>query len=160
MTVEHSLAERYAERVEAQVDELVRMIAAASEERWHHRPAAEEWSAAEICGHLVEMMPYWAATAQELAASPGMAFGRDEQDPRRIGGVTQGAGSGVHDTVEQIRAAATTACRTIRALPDDAWRREGRSVTRGPMSVEAIIDTLLCGHLEGHVEQVRHALGG
>ncbi len=159
MTVEHSLAERYASRVEAQVDELVRVIATASGERWHHPPAAGDWSAAQICGHVVEMMPYWAAAAQELAASPGMTFGRDLQDPRRIGGVTKGAGTELHDTVEQIRAAAASACRTIRALPDDAWRIEGGSVTRGPMTVEAIVDTLLCGHLEDHVEQVRHALG-
>lgn len=158
MTVERSIAERYAERIEAQVDELARVIAAATDEHWRRRPAEGDWSAAEVCGHVVEMMPFWAAAAQEVAAAPGVSFGRDEHDPRRIGGVTSGAGTDRHEAIEQLRAAAAAACRTIRTLPDTAWQAEGVSVSRGPMTVEAIIERLLAAHLEAHVEQVREAL--
>jgi hypothetical protein len=152
MTVDHSLAERHATRVEAQVDELVRIIAAADEARWRHRSAADAWNAAEICGHIAEMLTFWANAAQAVAANPGVSFGRGEQDPGRLGGVARGAGLGPHEAVEQVR-------RTIRSLPDDAWQRQGVSITRGPMTVEQIIDRLLAAHLETHVEDVQRALG-
>lgn len=154
-----SPAEGYAEQIEAMVDELARIVAAAPAERWTSRATDEDWSAAEICGHLVEMLPYWSAVAQEVAASPGMTFGRDEQDPRRIGGVAAGTEMDRHQALEQVRTAADFACRRIRALPHDGWQAEGISVTRGPMTVDAIIATLLVHHLEGHVAQVREAVG-
>ena len=159
MTAGHPIAERYAERIEAQVDELARIIAASTDQQWHHRPGEQEWHAAEVCGHIAEMMPFWAEAARYVASNPGASFGRHEHDPRRLGGPAQGAALSRHDAVEQLRHAAATACHAIRQLPDTAWQTEGISVTRGPMTVEQIIETLLAAHLEEHVSQVVEALG-
>ncbi len=159
MSAGHSLAEQYAERVEALVDELVRIIVATTDDHWTRRVSDQAWSPAETCGHIAEMLPFWAAAAAEVAANPRMAFGRDEQDPRRVDGVIAGAATGRHEAVEQIRAAANAACRHLRAIPDNGWSVQGVSVTRGPMTVEEIASTLLVGHLESHVEQVREASG-
>lgn len=158
MTAEHSLAEQYVERVEAQVDELVRIIVAASDERWCRRPSQDAWTGAEVCGHVIEMLPFWAAQAQEIAANPGMRYGRDEQDPRRISGIAGGAALGRHDAVEGLRAAVATTCRTLRTLPDSAWTAEGVSATGGRETVGAMIERALARHLEAHVEQVREAV--
>ena len=159
MSAEHSLAEQYATRIEAQVDELVRIIDAAGDDHWNRTPGPSEWNAAEICGHVIEMMPFWAEQAQQLAAHPGISFGREEHDERRLGGVATGARLSRHDAIMQLRAAAERACRIIRSLPDDAWHAEGVNVSRGTMTGEAIIGRLLAGHLESHVEQVRETLG-
>jgi hypothetical protein len=159
MTTGRSLAEGFAEHVEALVDELVHIIATAPTDRWIRRPGEGEWSAAEVCGHIIEMMPFWAEQARAVVQSPGLRFGRAEDDPRRLGGVSANAAVDRHETVEKLRAATRTACATIRSLPDGAWTTEGLSITRGPMTVEAIISTLLVEHLQTHVDQVRRALG-
>ena len=160
MTAGHSITERYVERIEAQVDELARIIVASTDAQWRHRPGEQEWDAAEVCGHVAEMMPFWAEAARHVAFNPGASFGRHEHDPRRLGGPSQGASLSRHDAVEQLRHAAATTCQALRELPDTAWQTEGVSITRGPMTVEQIIETLLAAHLEGHVRQVEEAVGG
>ena len=159
MTAEQTAAERYTERIEAQVDELARVIAAATDEHWFRRPGPEEWTAAEVCGHVAEMLPYWAGTARTIAAGPDMAFGRGLDDPGRLGGPRTGSGWSRHEAIERIRAAAHTATRDIHALAPADWHATGVHPQRGPMTVEALIETLLARHLEEHVEQVRRALG-
>jgi hypothetical protein len=159
MTAHHDIAERQVERMEAQVDELVRVIAAASAEAWTRRHGDDQWTAAEVCGHVAEMMPFWAAQAREIAAAPGKRIGREEDDPRRVGGVRQGATLDRHQTVEHLRAAAAEAAATLRTLPDSAWSAEALSESRGRLTVEAMIDALLIQHLEEHVRQVERGVG-
>jgi hypothetical protein len=158
MTVHHDIAERQIERIEAQVDELVRVIAAASDEAWT-RHQEGQWTAAEVCGHVAEMVPFWAAQAREIAADPGRRIGREEDDPRRVGGVRQGAALDRHQTVEHLRAAAAEAAAIIRALPDSAWTAEAVSESLGQTTVERMIDALLIKHLEDHVQQVERSMG-
>ncbi|MBI2760395.1 MAG: DinB family protein [Chloroflexi bacterium] len=158
MTVHHDIAERQVERIEAQVDELVRVIAAASDEAWARRHG-DQWSAAEVCGHVAEMLPFWAAQAREIAADPGRRVGREEDDPRRVGGVRQGASLDRHQTVEHLRAAAAEASAIIRALPDAAWTTEAVSESLGRTTVERMVDALLIQHLEDHVQQVERGVG-
>lgn len=158
MAVERSLAEEIIERIEAQVDELTRILAAMPEDHWTRKPAPNEWSAAEICGHVIEMMPFWAAQARAVAANPGLRFGRSEEDERRIEGIVRGARLSQYEAVEQIRAAVAAAVRDIRSLPAAAWHVQGLHLTRGPMTVEEILTRLLAEHLESHVEQVQRSL--
>lgn len=157
MAVERSLAEEIIERIEAQVDELIRILAAMPEGSFTRKPAPNEWSAAEICGHVIEMMPFWAAQARAVAANPGLRFGRSEEDERRIEGIVRGARLSQYEAVEQIRAA-VAAARDIRSLPAAAWHVQGLHLTRGPMTVEEILTRLLAEHLESHVEQVQRSL--
>jgi hypothetical protein len=160
MTAEQTAAERYTERIEAQVDELVRMIAATTDTHWFHRPGPEEWTAAEVCGHIAEMLPYWAKQAQVIAANPGMTYGRAMDDPDRVGGVRSGATLSRQDAVERVRAATHEAVRALRSLPAAGWHAEAIHIERGTETVANLIEYALARHLETHVEQVRHALGG
>lgn len=159
MTAEQTAAERYTERIEAQVDELIRMIAATTDERWTHRAAPDDWTAAEVCGHIAEMLPYWGKKATEIAANPGTTYGRDLDDPDRMGGVRSGTKLSRHEAVELVRSAAHEAARAIRSLPAAGWHAEAVHADRGSGTVEELIETVLAAHLESHVEQVRHALG-
>jgi hypothetical protein len=159
MTAEQTAAERYTERIEAQVDELARIIAATTDTHWFHRLGPEAWTAAEVCGHIAEMLPYWGAKARQIAAQPGMTFGRDEDDAERIGGVRAGSAWSRHAAIERLRAAAHTAAGEIHALPAAGWHAIGNHSDRGATTVESLIETMLAQHLEAHVEQVRQALG-
>lgn len=158
MAVERSLAEEIIERIEAQVDELIRILAAMPEGSFTRKPAPDEWSAAEVCGHIIEMVPFWAAQARAVAANPGLRFGRSEEDERRIEGIVRGARLSHHEAVEQIRAAVAAAAHDIHSLPAAAWHVQGLHPTRGPMTVEEILTRLLAEHLESHVEQVQRSL--
>lgn len=158
MTTPHPTAEQRAAHIEAQIDELVRVLAQTGDERWAAAADGSAWSGAEVCGHIAELMPYWAITARALAANPGQTFGRSEEDDGRIGAVRAGAVRTRQESIEQLRAAAGHACALLRALPDDAWHIRGISRSRGPMTVAEIIDLFIIAHLEEHIEQVHRAV--
>ena len=158
MAGDASMGATYASRIETLVAELIALIEQTPEDRWAARPGADQWSAAEICGHIAEMMPYWAAQASELAESPGMSIGRELHDPRRVGGAALGADTGRRQALNDLRAAAEQTTRLLRALPDAAWGIEGRHITRGAFPLESIIADFIVGHLAAHIEQARAAL--
>jgi uncharacterized damage-inducible protein DinB len=159
MAAQYDMAERDAARIEALVDELLRVLAAAADDHWTRPHGPDEWTAAEVCGHIAEMLPYWAARAKEVAATPGTGFGRGLEDAGRLAGPAEGGRLDRHQTVERLRHATTEACTMIRTLPDEAFAIEGTSAGRGPMTIRQMLDDLVIDHLESHVEQVRRAVG-
>jgi hypothetical protein len=159
MAAQYDMAEREAARIEALIDELLRILAATSDDHWTRAHDANEWTAAQVCGHIAEMMPYWAARAKEVVASPGTSFGRGLDDEGRLGGPAEGGRLDRHHTVEHLRHATDEACAIIRTLPDEAFTAKGTGGTGGAMTVQQMLDELIVDHLESHVEQVRRTLG-
>ena len=76
-----------AERLTAMVDDLAVRLAALSEASFAQRSGPEEWTAAEVVGHMTELMPYWAHRAVAIARQPGGSWGRSLDDPDRVGAV-------------------------------------------------------------------------
>lgn len=159
MTLEDSRTARYVAAIEARVDQLARMIVAATDDQWTRRHDAEAWTAAEVCGHVAELISYWAEQARALAAQPGRTFGRPLDDPERTGAVSAGASLSRHDAVERLRAASATAAREIQQIPLTALTTEGVSASRGAMTVEQMLERFIASHLEEHIAQVERAFG-
>src|SRR5688500_5268508 len=76
-----------AERLEAMVDELAERLTQLPESAFTQLAGPDDWTAAEVVGHMTEMMPYWATAAAAVAAEPGQSFGRALDDPDRVGAV-------------------------------------------------------------------------
>ena len=148
-----------AERLEAIVDELAAQLSALPEESFTQRAGAEEWTAAEVVGHMAEMMPYWARAAAAVAAEPGRSFGRQLDDPDRVGAVAAANDVPRAEALSRLRHAAHEAATTIRTLDGSAWETSGRHHARGTLSVGQVVQWLIVDHAEQHVEQALTAAG-
>ena len=148
-----------AERLEAIVDDLATQLSALPEASFTHRSGAEEWTAAEVVGHMAEMMPYWARAAAAVAAEPGRSFGRQLDDPDRVGAVAAANAVPRAEALARLRHAAHEAATTIRALDGDAWQAAGEHHTRGTLTVGDVVQALVVDHAEEHVQQALAAAG-
>ncbi|MGH2583534.1 MAG: DinB family protein [Dehalococcoidia bacterium] len=148
-----------AERLEAAVDELAAQLTALPEASFTHRATPEEWTAAEVVGHMAEMMPYWARAAAAVAAAPGQPFGRELDDPDRVGAVAKADDVPRGEALARLRHAAHEAATSIRSHDAAAWAQTGEHHSRGTMAVGAVIQLLMVEHAEAHVQQALDAAG-
>ena len=148
-----------AERLTAAIDDFAARLAALPESSFTRRTGADDWAAAEVVGHMTEMMPYWARVAVAVAAEPGRAFGRDLADPDRIGAVQAANDRPRTEALARLRDAARQAAASIAAHSADAWRIEGVHPSRGRMTVGAVIESLVVEHAEGHIRQALESAG-
>jgi uncharacterized damage-inducible protein DinB len=153
-------SDAYISRLERTVQELLAEIERLPADVVYEAPKAGEWPVMSTLAHLSELMPYWAHEAQEVAQSPGKAFGRTHDDPRRIGAIEQHGQDSIGAMVPQIRTSLNECVAALRALPANAWAIEGMHASRGTMSVEAIVDAFIVQHAEEHAEQIARTLQG
>lgn len=148
----------FAVRIEAQAEALLRMVVLAPDEAWVRRAAASDWSAAEVTGHIVEMLAYWTRRVPDLIANPGSTYGREPDDPGRAQGVRAGAGLSRGEAAAAVHHAAREASAMLRRLDAAALAVPARHTDRGPETVAEVIEHVLAAHMESHVAQVRRTL--
>ena len=153
-----SAATGCAVRVEAQAEALLRLVVLAPDGAWVRHPSPGDWSAAEITGHVVEMLTYWTVRVPDLVANPGSGYGRDPDDPDRVRGVRDGAVLSRGEAAAAVHRAAREASATLRGLDAAALAVPVIHADRGHETVAVFIEHVLAGHLESHVAQVRRAL--
>lgn len=141
-------------------EEAAARIESVPAERWHARAGAEEWSAAGISGHLIEMLPYWATKLAQVSRDPALPFSRALDAPERLGGVVNGEALSPEQGAGQIRRAAAEAAALLRGLPDAAWAQSVAHPRFGRITIEAAASELLVEHAREHVAQIAAALGG
>ncbi len=130
------LGEAQAQRLE-QVSEHMSALLRRPEvaQRLRTIPGENEWSALQIVGHMVEMIPYWMNHCRTLIAATGEPprFGRTLDAPERLAGVERGA-LGDPDGLlrvlnDEVQAAATTirqqtsSSSLLLLMPKSIWRR-------------------------------------
>jgi hypothetical protein len=121
---------------------------------------ASDWSALQVIGHVIEMIPYWLRQCQLLIDTQGVPprFGRTLEDSERLAGVARGAAG---DTVELVRvldSEVQDAARAIRGMSQVMRGKVGIHVRQGEITVQQIIETFIVAHAEDHLAQVRAAL--
>lgn len=142
-----------AERLEAIVDELAARLTALPDSSFTYRAGPDEWTAAEVVGHLTEMLPYWAGVATAIANEPGRTFGRALDDPDRAGAVASANQVPRAESLARLRHATHEASHAVRALNTSQWQRSGVHPERGTMTVGRLIEDLMIDHAETHVQQ-------
>ena len=148
-----------AEQIEAMMDDLAVQLAAAPEEHFTRRATPEDWTAAEVIGHLVEMLPYWARVARDVAATPGSPIGRALDDPDRTGAIAGANTLPRAEALARLRAAAHEAATVLRPLNAADWDVTGMHHVRGVLAVGDLVESLLTRHAEEHVRQALQAAG-
>jgi len=134
-------------------------------EPWPLSPAygsepESEWGPKELLAHTAEMLGYWPAEIDRiLGGGPGpVPFGRVSTDPARIERIGRDRELPTAKLFERIAAEASALGTRIRALSAGDAARLGLHPRLGEMTVDAIVQRFLVGHLEEHVEQLRGIL--
>lgn len=118
----------------------------------------ERWERGQVWAHLSEFIPYWIAEAgpvlQVRTSDAPVPFGRTKRDPERIGAIERNRHEPVallwDDTRNDIAALRTF----LTTIGPDQWATTGVHPTLGPMTVDALVERFLVGHLEEHADQL------
>jgi len=157
-----NLAEAQAQRLEHVYEQLAVLVRQPDVMLRLRPPTSEnEWSAMQILGHMVEMIPYWLINCSVLIAATGAPpqFGRSLEAPERLEGVERGATGTPDQIMRQLREEVYAAMRVIRGMSPAERHKNGVHLSRGEMTVADIIEIFVVSHAEGHLAQVRATLG-
>ena len=148
-------AEERIQRLERTVNQLISEIERLPADVLYRPPSEGEWPVMSTLAHMAELLPYWANQASGVAARPGEPFGRTHDDPDRIGAISEHGMDSLDTAVGRIRSGLQECVRILRALPADAWSSTGQHPTRGPMTIEQLVDAFLVNHAEEHAVQIQ-----
>jgi uncharacterized damage-inducible protein DinB len=154
------LSETHARRLESVYAQLMTLLhRPGMAQRLRTAPGNDEWSALQVLGHMVEMIPYWLGHCRILIAAPEPPhFGRTLDAPERLAAVEPGALKQPEALVSLLEAEIQAAARTLRQLTPAERHKTGIHVRRGEMTVAEIIEQFIVAHAEDHLVQVRTAL--
>jgi len=160
------------------MDELLDRLAAARAGLAATRPAVEagapwplaatyddsdeaRWGPGEVLSHLAEMAPYWLGEIERvLAGDPEpVPFGRVASDPVRIALVERDRSVPPRELYDRIDDALRRFDQRWRTLSPAELERRGLHPTRGEITVAAMPDRFIVGHLADHVRQLEGILG-
>src|SRR4051812_24613984 len=124
-------AEELIAAVEQAGEEYAGYIEGQTEAAFHHRPAAEEWTAAELTGHVAEFPGTFSRRAGRLAETPGLALGRGLDDPGRLAAVEKLAGAGPAEAAAMVREGVRQAAAMLREISSEGWQVVGQHRSEG-----------------------------
>jgi threonine dehydratase len=122
--------------------------------------ASERWEAGQVWAHLAEFPGYWLDQVRKLldtrasASDQPIAFGRTKADAGRIAAIERERRTDPAELLRRVTAQIGEVSTTLQGLPADAWRARGLHPTIGEMSLPAIVDRFILGHLEEHADQL------
>jgi hypothetical protein len=157
---DNSSGEAQARRLEAVSEQIAALLRQPDvARRLRAAPGENEWSAMQILGHMVEMIPYWLSHCRAIiAAAEPPVFGRDLNAPERLAGVEQGATGDPDELLSRLSGEVQAAARAIRAMSPAERSRRGVHARRGEITVADIIEDFIVTHAEDHLAQVQAAL--
>lgn len=120
------------------------------------------WGPGEVLAHVAEMAQYWLGEIERvLDGEPDpVPFGRIASDEVRIGVVGRDRSLPPRVLYDRIDDALTRFDRRWRELTPADLARRGLHPLRGELTVEAMPDRFIVGHLADHVAQLERILAG
>jgi hypothetical protein len=122
-----------------------------------------DWGPKEVLAHVAEMLPFWLGQIEGILATPAAdvapPFGRVSTDPNRIAriGADRTLAAGV--LFDRAAQGAAAVQRRVGELGPADLARTGVHARLGEMTVSAIAERFIVGHLEEHVRQLDEVLG-
>lgn len=127
--------------------------------------AEASWGPPELLAHLEEMLPYWLGEIERILDGPGegspdaaVPFGRVASDDVRIGVIGRDRTVPLRELFARLEADVARVAGRLRELSVEEAGRRGLHPARGALTITAIVERFLVGHLEEHVEQLRTIL--
>ena len=120
------------------------------------------WGPPEVLAHLSEMAPYWLGEIERiLAGGPGpVPFGRLATDTQRLGILERDRSLPPRELYDRTFSNLDRLRRRWPTLTPADLARVGLHPRLGEMTVGAIPDRFIVGHVADHVVQLEELLGG
>ncbi len=120
--------------------------------------SGERWDRGQVWAHLSEFIPYWIQQAKPvLRGQPSgepVPFGRTKSDPERIGAIERNRREAVFVLWADTSAGIAELRGFLANIAPEQWEIRGLHPTRGAMTVDALVNQYLVGHLEEHADQL------
>ena len=119
--------------------------------------SGERWDAGQVWAHLAEFVPYWVDQSRAVVAGyeeEAVPFGRTSTDADRVGAIERDRGLPIPVLWSQTLSDIEAARQYIESLDEQALAARGAHPTLGVMSVAALLDEFIVGHLEQHATQL------
>ncbi|GHO47062.1 hypothetical protein KSX_52250 [Ktedonospora formicarum] len=129
-------------------------LRAGDEQIFRHRPAAGEWSAIEVVGHMIDKMSHWSRRVERIAYEKRPTLPGYDQDAEVLEHGYQQADPAV--LFEDLQQQCERFAALVAALPSSALPREGIHGEYGPMTLQQCIQAPLESVAE-HIEQLHTA---
>ena len=122
--------------------------------------AEAQWGPPEVLAHVAEMVPYWQGEMERVLAGSlePVPFGRIASDPIRIGILGRDRSLPPRELYDRTIAALDRLERRLSSLTPADLTRRGLHPTRGEMTVGAMPERFVIGHLADHVVQIETLL--
>jgi len=119
------------------------------------------WGPGEVLAHLAEMAPYWLGEIERvLAGAPEpVPFGRVATDPVRLAILERDRSLPPRELFDRTTSALERLGRRWATLSPAELSRRGLHPRLGEMTVAAMADRFVVGHLAEHVVQLETLLG-
>ena len=136
---------------------LAQLIASASDDALHRRPAPGKWSIVEIIAHLAEDELTSSWRYRQMIERDGVALpGFDQELWARLGDYASWTARDALDMFRLLRQANVT---LLSRLSPDEWERSGVHSERGRLTVRSLA-THMVGHDANHIAQIKRVLAG
>lgn len=119
-----------------------------------HRPAADEWSAIEVAGHMIDKMQMWARRVERILVEERPALPGYDQDALVRDHDYQHAEP--EQLLERLKQECERFATLVERIPIATLEREGVHGEFGPMTLRQCIEAPLDSVSE-HLEQLRAA---
>ena len=122
--------------------------------------ASERWEAGQVWAHLAEFPGYWhdqiraILAAHDAGANDPVPFGRLKTDATRTDPIERERRTAPAELLQRVTSQLDDLSSTLGALPADAWNATGMHPTLGEMTLPAVLDRFVLGHLEEHADQL------
>jgi hypothetical protein len=147
----------WAARLRAVPGDFRTAIAGVDDHTLRHRPAAGEWSAIEVVGHLVDKMGLWRERVERIASEEWPWLPGYDQDASVRNHAYQQ--SDPQALLNQLAERCERFAAIVERLPNTALEWQGVHEEQGPLTLRQCIEVPL-ESLPGHLAQLRAALAG
>ena len=123
----------------------------------------ERWERGQVWAHVGEFVGYWLVEAARVVQgyqSEPVPFGRIKSDEGRLTAIERDRHARPEAMLWEVRDDITALRDWLSGLDASAWASRGAHQTRGVMTLEAILEDFVVGHLEEHatqLESLRHS---
>jgi hypothetical protein len=121
------------------------------------------WGPREVLAHVAEMLPFWLGEFERLAEADrqegeGVPFGRLAVDELRLGVLERDRTLPLRELLDRIDAGIARWLARLPTITPGEWSARGAHPRHGDVPATWILDQMVVGHLEEHVEQLEATL--
>jgi uncharacterized damage-inducible protein DinB len=155
-------AQDLADRLLAASEEVIATVQNCSDEQWGATAKSDGRSVCVLAHHIATAHPFVAEWVVSVANGQPMSVDMDAIHAANQQHAEQHASAGRQETIELLRSNAERAAELLRGISDENLDRTAPMAWLGGKEVSAaeLAEMVVIGHVQGHLKDIRSAIGG